>query len=57
MEYVEALRKAVEALSKPNYLALDGDSCAIYDSYEEAIREHARALAITYENVRRNRGV
>ena len=34
-------------------LALDGDSCAIYDSYEEAIREHARALAITYRNVRR----
>lgn len=36
-------------------LALDGNSCVIYDSYEEAIREHARALAITYDNMRRNR--
>ena len=36
-------------------LALDGNICSIYSSYEEAIREHARTLAITYENVRRNR--
>ena len=36
-------------------LALDGNFCSIYNSYEEAIREHARSLAITYENVRRNR--
>lgn len=36
-------------------LALDGDTCAIYGSYEEAIREHARSLVITYENVRRGR--
>lgn len=36
-------------------LALDGNCCAIYDGYKEAIREHARSLAITYENVRRNR--
>ena len=36
-------------------LALDGNFCFIYNSYEEAIREHARTLAITYENVRRNR--
>ena len=35
-------------------LALDGDTCAIYSTYKEAIREHARALAITYKNVRRN---
>lgn len=36
-------------------LALDCNCCVIYDGYEEAIREHARALAITYDNVRRNR--
>ena len=36
-------------------LALDGNSCAIYHDYYEAIREHARALAITYDNMRRNR--
>ena len=36
-------------------MALDGDHCAIYHYYYEAIREHARALAITYDNMRRNR--
>lgn len=36
-------------------LALDGNCCSIYSSYYEAIREHARALAITYNNMRRNR--
>ena len=36
-------------------LALDGNSCVIYHDYYEAIREHARALAITYDNMRRNR--
>lgn len=36
-------------------LALDGNCCSIYRSYDEAIREHARALAITYNNIRRNR--
>lgn len=36
-------------------LALDGNCCTIYRSYDEAIREHARALAITYDNMRRNR--
>jgi hypothetical protein len=36
-------------------LALDGNCCSIYSFYDEAIREHARALAITYDNMRRNR--
>lgn len=36
-------------------LALDGYCCSIYHNYCEAIREHARALAITYDTVRRNR--
>lgn len=36
-------------------LALDGNCCSIYHYYYEAIREHARALAITYDNIRRNR--
>lgn len=36
-------------------LALDGNFGAIYRSYDEAIREHARSLAITYDNMRRNR--
>lgn len=36
-------------------LALDGNCCSIYHDYCEAIREHARALAITYDNTRRNR--
>ena len=34
-------------------LALDRDICSIYDGYEEAIREHARKLAIRYDQVRR----
>ena len=34
-------------------LALDQDVCSIYDGYEEAIREHARKLAIRYDQVRR----
>ena len=34
-------------------LALDGDTCAIYSTYKEAIREHARKLAIRYDQVRR----
>lgn len=36
-------------------LALDGNSCVVYHDYYEAIREHARALAIVYDNMRRNR--
>lgn len=36
-------------------LTLDGNCCNIYHNYCEAIREHARALAITYDNMRRNR--
>ena len=36
-------------------LALDGNYCTIYHDYYEAIREHARSLAITYDNMRRNR--
>lgn len=36
-------------------LALDGNCCSIYHNYSEAIREHARALAITYDNMRRNK--
>ena len=36
-------------------LALDGNCCSIYCSYDEAIREHARGLAIAYDNMRRNR--
>ena len=36
-------------------LSLDDYFCSIYDTYEEAIREHARRLAIIYKNVRRNR--
>lgn len=35
--------------------ALDQCFCTVYSDYIDAIREHARALAITYDDMRRNR--